>query len=99
MTDDVAAGRESRAGQVALITGGSAGLGLEIAMALARAGTDVVLASRSAERCQEAAARVSAQTGRRADGFACDVTDEAGVDGLVDREIGRATRLNSSHSS
>lgn len=94
MTDDVAAGQEARAGQVALITGGSAGLGLEIAMALARAGTDVVLASRSAERCQEAAAQVSAQTGRRADGFACDVTDEAGVDGLVDRVLGRHGRLD-----
>ena len=40
-----------RAGQVALVTGGSAGLGLAIATALAEAGTDVVLASRSADRC------------------------------------------------
>src|SRR5580765_5906547 len=41
-----------------------------------------------------AAAQVSAQTGRRADGFACDVTDEAGVDGLVDRVLGRHGRLD-----
>jgi hypothetical protein len=34
----------SRAGQVAVVTGGSAGLGLAIATALAQAGTDVVLA-------------------------------------------------------
>jgi len=39
----------SRAGQVAVITGGSAGPGLAIAATLARAGTTVVLASRSAD--------------------------------------------------
>jgi NADP-dependent 3-hydroxy acid dehydrogenase YdfG len=38
----------SRAGQVAVVTGGSAGLGLAIATALTQAGSDVVLASRSA---------------------------------------------------
>jgi len=53
----------SRAGQVAVVTGGSAGLGLAIATALAQAGTDVVLASRSAARCARAAARLSAGTG------------------------------------
>ena len=54
----------SRAGQVAVVTGGSAGLGLAIATALAQAGTDVVLASRSAARCAEAAARLSGRSGR-----------------------------------
>ena len=52
-----------RAGQVALVTGGSAGLGLAIAAALADAGSDVVLASRSESRCKHAAAGLSAQTG------------------------------------
>ncbi|MGH3301485.1 MAG: SDR family NAD(P)-dependent oxidoreductase [Streptosporangiaceae bacterium] len=42
-----------RAGQVAVVTGGSAGLGLAIAGALARAGSAVVLASRSAKRCEQ----------------------------------------------
>ena len=44
----------SRAGQVAVVTGGSAGLGLAIATALAQAGSGVVLASRSAGRCAAA---------------------------------------------
>lgn len=57
-----AAGR-SRAGQVAVVTGGSAGFGLAIAAALAETGTTVVLASRSPERCAAAAERLSASTG------------------------------------
>ena len=53
-----------RAGQVSVVTGGSAGLGFAIAGALARAGSAVVLASRSAERCEQAAGRLTAQAGR-----------------------------------
>lgn len=74
-----------RAGQVALITGGSAGLGLAIAAALAGAGSGIVLASRSAARCEQAAARLSAQTGCMVQGHSCDVTDERAVAGLVER--------------
>jgi NAD(P)-dependent dehydrogenase (short-subunit alcohol dehydrogenase family) len=75
----------ARTGQVALITGGSAGLGLAIATALARVGSGVVLASRSAARCEQAAARLSAQTGCIAQGHSCDVTDERAVADLVER--------------
>jgi NAD(P)-dependent dehydrogenase (short-subunit alcohol dehydrogenase family) len=84
----------SRAGQVALVTGGSAGLGLWIATALVTAGSDVVLASRSAERCQHAAAALSAQTGRRVTGRGCDVTDEAAVAALVDEVLTDHGRLD-----
>ena len=45
-----------------MVTGGSAGLGLAIATALTHAGSDVVLASRSAERCASAAALLSARS-------------------------------------
>jgi len=83
-----------RAGQVALVTGGSAGLGLAIATALANAGSAVVLASRSAARCQQAADRLSADTGRTVQGLACDVTDEAAVGGLVDRVLTDHGRLD-----
>jgi NAD(P)-dependent dehydrogenase (short-subunit alcohol dehydrogenase family) len=93
---DAAAEREcsSRTGQVALITGGSAGLGLAIASALAAAGSDIVLASRSAPRCRETAERVSAQTGRRVSGLECDVTDEVAVEALVERVLADHGRLD-----
>lgn len=47
-------------GKVALVTGGSTGLGFQLATALAEAGANVVVASRNLERCTEAAARLQA---------------------------------------
>lgn len=89
-----ASGGLTRAGQVSLVTGGSAGLGLAIARALADAGSDIVLASRSAERCQQAAARLSAATRRRVQGRACDVTDERAVANLVETILADHRRLD-----
>jgi NAD(P)-dependent dehydrogenase (short-subunit alcohol dehydrogenase family) len=83
-----------RAGQVSLVTGGSAGLGLAVAEALARAGSSVVLASRSGERCERAAERLSAETGGTVIGRACDVTDERAVTSLVDGIVAGHGRLD-----
>ena len=68
----------------ASVTGGSGGLGLAIATGMVAAGSDVVLASRSAERCEQAAPCVSAQTGRRVTGRECDVSNEADAAALAD---------------
>jgi NAD(P)-dependent dehydrogenase (short-subunit alcohol dehydrogenase family) len=84
----------SQAGQVALVTGGSAGLGLAIAGALAEAGSSVVLASRSADRCAQAAARLAGATRQAVTGLGCDVTDEAAVAGLADRLLAEHGRLD-----
>jgi len=92
--DPAAARGLSRAGQVAVVTGGSAGLGLAIATALTQAGSDVVLASRSAERCASAAALLSARTGRTVRGQACDVTSEQAVAGLIDQVLADYGRLD-----
>jgi NAD(P)-dependent dehydrogenase (short-subunit alcohol dehydrogenase family) len=91
---DPAAPGRSRAGQVAVVTGGSAGLGLAIAAALAQADTTVVLASRSAERCTEAAARLSARTGTAVHGRACNVTDERAIGALTEAVLAEHGRID-----
>jgi len=67
----------------ALITGGSKGLGLVIATALAQAGADVALASRSLDDCKAAADAISRSTGRRAFGFGGDVTRVEDVERII----------------
>jgi NAD(P)-dependent dehydrogenase (short-subunit alcohol dehydrogenase family) len=52
-------------GKIALVTGGSRGLGLEMALAFADAGADVIVASRKIEACEQAAEQIRAK-GRRA---------------------------------
>jgi NAD(P)-dependent dehydrogenase (short-subunit alcohol dehydrogenase family) len=57
-------------GKVAVVTGGSRGLGRQMVLAFAEHGADVVIASRKADACEALAAEVSAATGRRAIGTA-----------------------------
>jgi NAD(P)-dependent dehydrogenase (short-subunit alcohol dehydrogenase family) len=61
-------------GKVALVTGGSKGLGRAMACAFAEAGADVVVASRKADACEEVADEIRA-IGRRALAVGCHVGD------------------------
>ena len=70
-------------GKVALVTGGSRGLGREIALAFARHGADVIVTSRKLDACEAVAAEIAA-LGRRALAHACHVGRWDELPALVD---------------
>ncbi len=83
-------------GRVAVVTGGSRGLGREMVLAFARCGADVVIASRKADACEALADEVRGSTGRQALPFACHVGDWAACDALTEAtyaEFGRCDIL------
>lgn len=65
-------------GKIALVTGGSKGLGKAMAVSLAAQGATVALVSRNADKLEETRAEIAASGGSAA-AFAADVTDEAAV--------------------
>lgn len=75
-------------GKTALVTGGSRGLGLQMAHALGEAGAKVLLTSRKANDLQEAAAELKA-AGIDADWIAADCADEGDIERLAQQAVQR----------
>ena len=78
-------------GQVALVTGGSRGLGQSFAHALARAGADLILTSRSRGDLAPFAAEITAM-GRKAVALELDVRDQGSIERMaekVEAEVGQ----------
>ena len=80
-------------GQVALVTGGSRGLGLQMAEALGEAGAKIMLTSRKAADLEEAAADLAAR-GIDARWIAADASDPAQVARVVDETMQRLGRID-----
>ena len=81
-------------GRVALITGGSKGLGYNMASGLLSAGADVAICSRHGEEADQAASQLSNECGRPVRAYECDVSNEAEVENLVSQTIGDLGKID-----
>ncbi len=81
-------------GKVALVTGGSRGLGRSMVLAFAAAGADVVIASRKLDSCEQLAAEVEKTTGRAALPVACHVGEWDQVEHLAEAAYARFGRVD-----
>jgi NAD(P)-dependent dehydrogenase (short-subunit alcohol dehydrogenase family) len=81
-------------GRVALITGGSRGLGREMAFGLARCGADVVIASRNYDSCVATAKEIENETGRSALPYGVHVGRWDDLPGLVDASYERFGKVD-----
>jgi NAD(P)-dependent dehydrogenase (short-subunit alcohol dehydrogenase family) len=81
-------------GKIALVTGGTRGLGREMVRAFAERGADIAVASRKADACEATAAEVREKFGRRAIGVPCNVSDWAQCDALVEAVYSQLGRID-----
>jgi NAD(P)-dependent dehydrogenase (short-subunit alcohol dehydrogenase family) len=80
--------------KVAIVTGGSSGIGLAAARRLGAEGARIVIASQNKERIEAAAERVRKEDGVDVLGLECDVSAEAQVVAVVDKTFERFGRLD-----
>src|SRR3990170_4028710 len=80
-------------GRVSVVTGGATGLGLQMATALAEAGSDLVICSRKLENCEQAAHGLE-KLGVSALALACDVTKPDQVEAMKDTVMQKFGRVD-----
>ncbi len=81
-------------GQVALVTGASTGLGVQMANALASQGANIVCLARRKNLVDENAAAIAEKYGVKAIGIACDITDTEKVEAAVDEILEKMGRID-----
>ena len=81
-------------GCVAIVTGCSTGLGVQMARALASRGCKIVPIARRLEKLQEVAATITQEFGVETLPLRCDITDTAMVDEMVDQVLARFGRID-----
>lgn len=81
-------------GKTAIVTGGSVGLGAQMATALAEAGADVVIAARKVERCIALGQSLERETGVNTLPVACDVSKAEECEKLIAATMQRFGRLD-----
>ena len=81
-------------GQVALVTGCSTGLGVQMAKALANQGAKIVALARRKEMVDAVAAEITKEFGVEAFGISCDITDTDRVNAAVDEILAKFGRID-----
>ena len=80
-------------GRVAIVSGGSMGLGLQMAEGLAESGANLVLCARKKERCEQAAEALRSH-GVQVLALECDVKDKAAVKQVVEETLAKFGRVD-----
>jgi NAD(P)-dependent dehydrogenase (short-subunit alcohol dehydrogenase family) len=80
-------------GRVAIVSGGSMGLGLQMSEALAEMGANLVRCARNKERCEEAAEAVRSH-GVETLALGCDVKEKAAIQQVVEETLARFGRID-----
>lgn len=81
-------------GQVAVVTGCSTGLGVQMAKALANQGAAIVAVARRQNMIDAVAAEIAAEYGVETLAVKCDITDTAAVDAMVDAVLAKFGRID-----
>ena len=81
-------------GQVALVTGCSTGLGVQMAKALANQGANIVALARRKNMVDEVAENIEKEFGVKAIGVLCDITDTAAIDNAITEIIEKFGKID-----